>query len=184
MTKDITKNMLDTIRESISKTEKENSKPNVEYVGKEKEMNFLEEADYLMSRHEKKSLNESIDNEGEEFVINKSTPQFGDVYESQTSALLKTIGEGIDFGEKALVFYPQKKDLTLSGKITSINIAFQLRYSDPSGEGIYIWMNGCQLTEPNLRTVSKIRDAFLNWKQSLVQNSDLIDKLSKVCSRQ
>lgn len=184
MAKDITKNMLDTIRESISKTEKENSKPNVEYVGKEKEMNFLQEADYLMSRHEKKSLNESTDNEGEEFVINKTTPQFGDVYESQTSSLLKTIGEGITFNEKALVFYPQTKNLVLTGKIQQLNIAFQFKLQDISGEGLFVWANGCQLTEPNLRTVSKIRDAFLNWKQSLVQNSDLIDKLSKVCSRQ
>lgn len=174
--------MLNTIREGVLKNKMTNT---VECITEEKEMNFVQEADYLMSRSEKQNINESDEsNSGNnEFVIAKNTPQFGDVFESQTSALLKTIGENIEFGEKALVYYKDKKDLTLSGKIKSLNVAFQYRYNDPSGEGVYLWVNGGQLTESNLRTIGKIRDAFVNWKQGLVQNADLIEKLDKVSKK-
>lgn len=186
MAQDITRKMLKTLREGKMSVMKEQSLPEVPLLNENKEMNFIEEQEYLMSRLEKKKLNESSehDHDGdEEFVITKSTPQFGDIFTSQTDAIKKAVGEGIDFGEKALVFYPNDKDLVISGKIKSMNIVFQFRYSDPSGEGIYLWMNGCQLTDSNLRTVGKIRDAFTNWKQSLIQNSDTIDKLDKVSKR-
>jgi len=186
-TMDNTRQILRKIRECKQLVEQRNAKPQVEDMVKEKEMNFLQEAEYLMSRHEKKNLNESESsgNEGDkEFVINKKTPQFGDVFTSQEEALKKTIGESINLGDKALVFYPNKKDLVLSGKIDSMNIAFQFRYADPSGDGIYIWANGLQLTESNTRTVGKIRDAFTNWKSALIQNGDLLDKMYKVASKQ
>lgn len=177
--------MLNTLREGKNKVEKENSKPDVPMINEDKDMNFIEQMDYLMSRNEKKKLNEETDSKSEkEFVITKSTPQFGDVYTSQEETLKKTIGEAIDLGEKALVFYPKTKDLVLSGKIKSMNVAFQYRFSDPSGDGIYIWANGLQLTESNSRTLGKVRDAFVNWKQALVQNGDLLDKLYKVATKE
>lgn len=185
MKKDYTRKMLETIRESVSSVQKERKKPDVPILEEDKEMSMVEAADYLMSRQEKGFLLEKEDKDGskEEFVITKKTPQFGDVFTSQEEALKKTIGEGIELGEKALVFYPKEKDLVLSGKINSMSIAFQFRYADPSGDGIYIWANGLQLTESNSRTIGKIRDAFTNWKQGLVQNGDLMDKLHKVATK-
>ena len=64
-----------------------------------------------------------------------------------------------------------------------MNTSFQFRFNDPSSEGIYIWSEGLQLTDSNSRTLGKIRDAFLNWKQGLVQDGDLMDKLKKVSER-
>lgn len=185
MGNDITKKMLNVLREGMNKVDMANSLPEVPSLNESKKMNFIEDADYLMSRIEKKKINEETEtnSNSDEFVITKTTPQFGDVFESQTSALLKAIGEGVDFGEKALIYYPKDNDLVLQGKIKSLNIAFQFKYADLSGEGIYIWMNGCQLTESNLRTIGKIRDGFVNWKTSLVQNSDLLEKLKKVSQK-
>ena len=110
-------------------------------------------------------------------AITKNTPQFGDVRASQEDSLVKTIGEGIELNEDALMFYPESKNMVLSGKITSLNAFFQFNFNDTSGDGCYIWANALQLTDTNTRTIGKLRDAFVNWKTSLLQNSDLLDKL-------
>ena len=69
--------------------------------------------------------------------------------------------------------------MTLDGKIPSLNLDFQFRYSDPSGDGVYIWTDAMQLTETNARTIGKIRDAFSNWRDSITQDGDLMSKLKK-----
>lgn len=182
MANNITSKMLNKIRECAYLNEKEKSLPDVP-ITENKEMNFIEETNYLMSRVEKKSLNESEDTNRKEFVITKTTPQFGDVYTSQVEAIKKCVGEGIEFGEKAVVYYPDNNELSINGKIQSINVVFQFRSSDPSGDGVYIWANGSQLTDANLRIIGKIRDAFANWKTSIIQSDDLLDKMKKVSEK-
>ena len=116
--------------------------------------------------------------------IKKNRPQFGDVREAQEQSLIKTLGENIEFEENALMYYPENKDLVLTGKINALNLAFQFRYNDPSGDGCYIWANALQLTETNNRTIGKVRDAFVNWKNSLIQDGDLIARLQKTATEQ
>ena len=82
------------------------------------------------------------------------------------------------------MYYPENKDLVLTGKINALNLAFQFRYNDPSGDGCYIWANALQLTETNNRTIGKVRDAFVNWKNSLIQDGDLIARLQKTATEQ
>ena len=182
------RNMLKVIRDGKHICEKKRSMPEIEEEAKEKDLNFLSEADYLMSRLEKKKINEDVsDDEDEddvkEYVIKKNDTQFGDLRTNQEETLKKTIGEVIEMGEKALVYYPDDKDLVLSGKIKSLNVAFQFRYNDPSGIGCYLWANGLQLTDNNLRAVGKIGDAYKNWKQSLLQGGDVMEKLDKEAKR-
>lgn len=180
--------MLATIREGQDKVKLAKNKPDIPIVENDCMKNEIEETKFLMERaleEEKKNLNEEFEKSSDGgFVITRTTPQFGDVFTSQEETLKKTIGEAIDFGEKGLVFYPSTHDLVLNGKIKSMNVAFQFRYSDPSGIGCYLWANGFQMTDENTRTLGKIRDAFTNWKQSLIQNGDLLDKLGKVASKQ
>lgn len=118
--------------------------------------------------------------ETKEFVITKNTPNFGDIRVSQEEELRKTIGESIELADNALVFkiVNGTNDMILSGKITSPNIVFEFRYSDPSGDGCYIWVQELQLTDANERTIGKIRDAFEIWKSKIRDNSgDLLSKL-------
>lgn len=164
--------MLDTIRQNKVLMEEKNSMPEVECVEKEKEMNFLNEMDYLMSRIEKKKLNEEFDpnlDSDDEYVITKGDIQFGDIRQNQEEMLVKTLGENVELGEKALVYYPSTKDLVLSAKIKALNLALEFRFNDPSNEGCYVWANGLQLTDANLRVIGKTRDCFKNWKQSLIK---------------
>lgn len=191
MATDLTKQMLKTIREGVEKTRKQTVKP---LVVEDKETiadNFLTRSKILMEeaeRNQKKNLNEDKDSfnddkHDESFTITKKTPQFGDVRTSQEEALLKTIGEQIKLNDDSLIYYPNADDLVLNGEIPSMNTTFQFRLNDPSSEGIYIWSEALQLTDSNTRLLGKVRDAYLNWKQTLVQDGDLMDKLKKVVER-
>ena len=193
MGKDLTKQMLKTIREGVEKTRKQTVKPLVVEQKSKDNDNFLSRSKILMEEVEKniqkKNLTEETGNNfndeshGKSFPITKKTPQFGDVRVSQEESILKTIGEQVKFKEDALLYYPDADDLVLNGEMPSLNTSFQFRFNDPSSEGIYIWSEGLQLTDANSRTLGKVRDAFLNWKQTLVQDGDLMDKLKKVAER-
>jgi hypothetical protein len=67
----------------------------------------------------------------------------------------------------------------LDGKIPSLNLKFQFRYNEPSGQGCFVWADALQLTNENVRTVGKINDAFNNWKDSITNEPDLMAKLKK-----
>ena len=189
MATDFTKKMLKTIREGVEKTKTYSVKPLVVEEKHAEKENFLTRSKILMEEAEKKKLNEENNNSFNDdkhdngFPITKKTPQFGDVRVSQEEALLKTIGEQIKLSEDALIYYPDADDLVLNGEIPSMNTTFQFRLNDPSSEGIYIWSDALQLTDSNNRLLGKIRDAYLNWKQTLVQDGDLMDKLKKVVER-
>lgn len=188
---DFTKKMLKTIREGVEKTRKQTVNPLIVETTIVEEDNFLTRSKILMEeaekKNQKKNLNEekdfNDDKHDKSFPITKKTPQFGDVRTSQEESVLKTIGEQVKFNDDSLLYYPDADDLVLNGEIPSMNTTFQFRYNDPSGEGLYVWSEGLQLTDSNSRTLGKIRDAYLNWKQTLVTDGDLLDKLKKVSER-
>jgi hypothetical protein len=143
----------------------------------------------IIRESNEKKTNKSLIKENNEqtndaFPITKNTPQFGDVRESQEQALVKTIGESIELDDNALVYYGKNKDLVLTGKINSLSMTFQFRFNDPSGEGCYIWVNALQLTDTNNRTLGKVRDAFVNWKNALIQDGDLMAKLHQAVTKE
>lgn len=184
---DITKRMLSTIRKTINENKHYTAKPLPESKSVEKD-NFLTRAEILMEEAEGKNVNESQNDIGDGkhnnvFPINKNTPQFGDIRTSQEDSIVKTIGERVKLGDDALLYYPDADDIVLNGEIPSLNVTFQFRYNDPSGDGCYTWADGLQLTNTNSRTLGKIRDAFENWKDSLTQNGDLMDKLKKAAEK-
>lgn len=178
----ITKKMLSKLREGRDRQAREAAKA---FVNEEVERdNFLTRSKILMEeavKDKKKVLTEetSDNSHDSKFTIKKDTPQFGDVRTSQEEAIRKTINDNIKFEDDALVYYPEADDITLNGKIPSLNVIFQFRYLDPSGDGVYVWCNGTQMTESNARTFGKIRDAFSNWKDSITQDGDLMEKLKK-----
>lgn len=180
----VTKKMLEKLREGRVNQAKKAAQ---EFVMESKENdNFVTRSKILMQEavenNKKKILTEeeTVDEAHKEsFVVKKDTPQFGDVRTSQEEALRKTVGENITLESDALKYYPKSDDMTLNGKINTLNLKFQFRYNDPSGDGCYIWTEAMQLTETNARTLGKIRDAFSNWKDSITQDGDLMEKLKK-----
>ncbi len=191
--RDITKRMLDKLREGKDKQAREAAE---QFVVESKENdNFLTRSKTLMEEavknSKKKVLTEaeaeeesSDDSHDNYFEIRPNTPQFGDVRTSQEDVLKKTIGENIALDEGALKYYPDSDDMTLEGKIRTLNMEFQFRYNDPSGDGVYVWTEAMQLTETNTKTLGKIRNAFLNWKDSITQDGDLMMKLKKAANKE
>lgn len=193
MSNDFTKKMLSKIRESVDKTKTYKVKPLNEESKPIVRENMLTEWNRMADNADlkKKVITEDVDVEssevevpkGKKFSINKSTPQFGDVREMQESDLVKTIGERVELGDDALVYYLDADDLVLTGKIKALNVAFQFRYNDPSGDGCYIWTNALQMTDKNSKTISKIKDAFDIWSQKIDEDGDLMEKLKKEASK-
>lgn len=193
MSNDFTKKMLSKIRESVDKTKTYKVKPLNEESKPIVRENMLTEWNRMADNADlkKKVITEDVDIEssevevpkGKKFSINKSTPQFGDVREMQESDLVKTIGERVELGDDALVYYLDADDLVLTGKIKALNVAFQFRYNDPSGDGCYIWTNALQMTDKNSKTISKIKDAFDIWSQKIDEDGDLMEKLKKEASK-
>lgn len=182
---DITKRMLNTIRESISKNNK--IKPLVNEESHEKD-NFLRRAEILIEEAEKKNLNEDVfdaekENTDKDFVVRASDTQFSNLRTSQEESLRKTIGD-VELKDDALVYHPDIDDITLDGVIKGLNIKFQFRYNDPSGDGCYITGVDLQLTDANTKTIEKIRAAFQNWKQGLTSDGNTMKDLEKAAERQ
>lgn len=178
----ITKKMLAKLREGRDRQAQEAAKA---FINESKESdNFLTRSKILMEEavnDKKKVLTEEENNDSHDsrFVVKKDTPQFGDVLVSQEEAIRKAINDNVKFGDDALVYYPDAEDMTLNGEIPSLNVKFQFRYNDPSGDGVYVWCNSTQMTETNARTFGKIRDAFSNWRDSITADNDLMEKLKK-----
>ena len=188
----VTKKMLAKLRENKDRQAREAAE---QFIVEETEKdNFLTKSKTLMREAveeskkkiltEEETENESDDGHKKFFEIRKDTPQFGDVRVAQEETLKKTIGENIKLESDALKYYPESDDMTLDGKINTLNMSFQFRYSDPSGDGIYIWTEAMQLTESNTKTIGKIRNAFLNWKDSITQDGDLMEKLKRAANRE
>jgi hypothetical protein len=185
--REITNKMLEKLREHKYAQAKKAAQ---EFIREEKEDdNFLTKAKILMEEavdSKKKVITEEEDlsqDHKKTFVIKKSTPQFGDVLESQVDGIRKTINDNVTFGDDALRYYPDANDITLDGKIPSLNLKFQFRYNDPS-TGCYIWCEAMVLNDENARMVGKIRDAYVNWKNSITQDGDLMDKLNKASKKE
>lgn len=183
----ITKKMLQTLREGTYKKLDEIDKDFI--VENKEDDNFYRRSSILMeeavAQSKKKVLteDEEQDTHKNSVTINKNTPQFGDVRTSQEDSIKKTINDNVQFENDALRFYPDADDITLDGKIPSLNLSFQFRYSDPSSEGCYIFCDATQLTDSNTRMIGKVRDAYMNWKDSITQDGDLIEKLKKSTSK-
>lgn len=189
----ITKKMLSVLRENREKNKTSKVEPLVEEHKPIVRENMLTEWNKMVENADlkKKVISEDVDVDssdieqpkGKKFTITKSTPQFGDVRETQEADLMKTIGERIELGDDALVYYLEEDDLVLTGKIKALNVAFQFRYNDPSGDGCYIWANALQMSDKNAKTIGKIKDAFDIWNQKLDEDGDLMDKLKKEASK-
>jgi len=184
----ITKKMLNTLRQGRVD---EARKAEEQFATEAKENdNFLTRTKILMEEavkgNKKKALNEgeqADDSHRKTFDITKDTPQFGDVRTSQEDAIRKAINGNVKFEDDALKYYPEADDMTLNGNIPSLNLDFQFRYSDPSGDGLYIWCNAMQLSDQNARTIGKIRDSYMNWRDSITQDGDLMAKLKNASNR-
>lgn len=173
MSDSITKKMLNRIRESKFTEEKESC------VIQEKieDDNFLNRSKILMEEAESETK------QTKDYVIKPNDVQFGNMRTSQEETLRNTVGD-VALKDDALVYHAGIDDITLDGYIKGLNIKFQFRYNDPSGDGCYITGADMQLSDANVRTIEKIRSAFQNWKDSITKDGSTLKDLENAAKRQ
>ena len=99
-------------------------------------------------------------------------PKFGNnTLSNQKEEFRRVIKSNVEFSDNPLIYYPNDRDLVFAGTITDLaNLKWQFRLNDPSGDGCYIWVNGLQLSEDNLRKVNLIKNYYINWKNKLLSD--------------
>lgn len=184
--RDITKKMLNRIRESVDRL---NSVKPLVNEDRHERNNLLRRYESLMENCERKEkLKENYfdskkENGSRDFVIRSNDPQFSNLRDSQEDSLRATIGD-VELKDDALVYHPDIDDITLDGFVKGLNVKFQFRYNDPSGDGCYITGVDLQLTDANTKTIEKIRSAFQNWKQGLTSDGNTVRDIEKAANRQ
>lgn len=108
------------------------------------------------------------------------------VLQGQIDSFKQTVNAGAKFAKEnaddpesnPLVYYPKTGNLVFSGSIPQLNnLRFQFSLNDTTGSP-YIFVDGLCLSEDTIKTLSKLRGFFLNWRDEWENSGDLLDKLS------
>ena len=187
--RDITKKMLNTIRNGVEKAK--NVHPLVNEEKKEYD-NFLTRAEILMEEAEKKSekktLNEDVysaqQNGGDDdFVISPKDTQFANLRNSEEESLRKTVGD-VELKDDALVYHPDIDDITMDGIIKGLNIKFEFRYNDPTSCGCYVSAANLQLTDDNIKVIQKLRAGLSKIGKTVLQMMQIHFTIWKLLQRE
>ena len=107
------------------------------------------------------------------------------VLQGQIDSFKQTVNAGAKFAKEnadepennPLVYYPKTGNLVFSGSIPQLNnLKFQFSLNDTTGSP-YIFVDGLCLSEDAIKTRSKLRGFFLNWRDEWENSGDLLDKL-------
>ena len=107
------------------------------------------------------------------------------VLQGQIDSFKQTVNAGAKFAKEnadepennPLVYYPKTGNLVFSGSIPQLNnLKFQFSLNDTTGSP-YIFVDGLCLSEDAIKTLSKLRGFFLNWRDEWENSCDLLDKL-------
>ncbi len=160
--KDVTREMLDTIRSMSPKV-------------------FNEQAIVYKQRN---ILKEEEEKESQSIPITDD-PKFGqNVLSNQIDDFKQTVHGGAKFseasdGKSPLVYFPETGNLVFSGTIPSLaGLKFQYSLNDVTGAP-YIFVDGLALTEDVVTTLNKLCGHYKNWKDSWFAGTDLLEQLKK-----
>ena len=94
------------------------------------------------------------------------------VLQGQIDSFKQTVNAGGKFAKEnadepennPLVYYPKTGNLVFSGSIPQLNnLKFQFSLNDTTGSP-YIFVDGLCLSEDAIKTLSKLRGFFVNWR--------------------
>ena len=114
-------------------------------------------------------------------------PKFGQsVLSSQIEEFKASVDGGAEFAagneenpeNSPLIYFPDNGNLVFSGKIR--NITWQFVLKDESGEGCYIWADKLQLTDENMRTLSRLHGFSRNWRDGWNREGASLEKLKNL----
>lgn len=107
------------------------------------------------------------------------------VLQGQIDSFKQTVNAGAKFAKEnadepennPLVYYPKTGNLVFSGSIPQLNnLKFQFSLNDTTGSP-YIFVDGLCLSEDAIKTLSKLRGYYENWREQFWNAGDMLDKL-------
>jgi len=141
------KNLVETIRKAQSSINENNAQH-----GKS-----------LLKEEEEKSDANSVPYSKQDTLYNNSVQPCKTVFGADFSKL-----------DNCMLYYKDDGDVTLSGVVPSMNNAkFQFRYLEPSGNGLFIWLDNLQLSDDILNRLNKMHGVYKNWRKMLTTNDDI-----------
>lgn len=94
------------------------------------------------------------------------------LYQSITSVCTQTFGA--KFETNPLIYSPSDQNIILNGIIGGLEGSrFTFKLNDSSGNGCYVWFDGLQLNEENIKKLNVIYSVYTNWKKELLTMSDI-----------
>ena len=137
-----------------------------------------------LKENEKRSVKKFMLTEEEEkrdAIAITNDARFGqNVLQQQIDSFKQTVNPGAKFAPEnadepennPLVYYPKTGNLVFSGSIPQLNgLKFQFSLNDTTGSP-YVFVDGLCLSEDAIRTLSKLRGFYLNWRD-MWYNADL-----------
>lgn len=147
--------------------------------------------DYELTKAMISTLKESKEDnsdEKEDAIPITNEPRFGqNALKNQIDAFKKSVNSGAKFADEnsddpesnPLVYYPKSDNLVFSGSIpTMSDLKFQFSLNDVTSAP-YIFVDGLALTDEVITTLNKMHGYYLNWRESWLSSSDLLEKLKK-----
>lgn len=151
--------------------------------------NMMDMSRKLFETKQRPSINKFMLTEEEEkrdAIAITNDARFGQsVLQGQIDSFKQTVNAGAKFAKEnadepennPLVYYPKTGNLVFSGSIPQLNnLKFQFSLNDTTGSP-YIFVDGLCLSEDAIKTLSKLRGFFLNWRDEWENSGDLLDKL-------
>lgn len=84
----------------------------------------------------------------------------------------------VQFENQSLYFYPNGDDIIMTFSIPDMNnMVVNFKLKDSNGQGCYISCENTQLNDDNSKRIQQIKYAFDTWKQSLIQDSSIIQNI-------
>ncbi len=132
---------------------------------------------FLLTEEEKKKDAIAITNDA----------RFGDnVLQGQIDSFKQTVNAGAKFAKEnsdepennPLVYYPKTGNLIFSGSIPQLNgLKFQFSLNDVASSP-YVFVEGLCLSEECIKTLSKLRGFYLNWRDEWQNSGSMLDRLN------
>lgn len=135
-------------------------------------------------RNGKSNISESDEkgnNDNEDSVIIDNIPSFSNTINGWEGNIRDNLRSNLNF--ESFIYYPKNNDIIANYSILDIGAKVQMRLNDPSGNGLYIWVNGLQLNDTNMPKIQHIKTAYENWRNGLIKDNSVINDLQNLSKK-
>lgn len=141
----------------------------------------------LKKKSNRRIIKEDSNDKADAIAITNDARFGQNVLQNQIDSFKQTVNNGAKFANEnpdnpennPLVYFPKTGNLVFSGSIPTMSgLKFQYSLNDVTNAP-YVFVDGLALTDDVIETLNKMHGHYLNWKDSFLEVSDLLDSLKK-----